>query len=168
LKAFSIEKSRRKKEKKFLNPYVLIHMLNEKQVIRKRGATKIVVQYRDEEFEAAIPIQEVKEFIMQHYSWKVGRQILDNGDEIAVNDREVFNRIVVYVLLRKGKVNPKDAGKVAFYLKTTEVEAISGNLFLRLWECKIYTNDELIRQEEHRRIVNAYVNIAKAHVELVN
>jgi len=142
-------------------------MLNEKQAIKKKGTTKITVQYRDEEFEASIPIQEVKEFIMQHYSWKVGKQILDNGDEIVVKDREVFNRIVVYVLLRKGKLNPKEADKVAFYLKSTEVESISGNLFLRLWECKTYSSDNSIIQEECRRIVNAYVNIAKAHVELV-
>ncbi|MFZ8811043.1 MAG: hypothetical protein ACO2PN_23410 [Pyrobaculum sp.] len=143
-------------------------MLNEKQVIRKKAATKIVVQYREEEFEAAIPMHEICEFIKEHYNWKVGRQLLDNGDEIVVNDREVFNRIVVYVLLRKGRVNPKDASRVAFYLKSTEVEAISGNLFLRLWECKIYNTDELIRIEECRRIVNVYVNIAKAHIDLVS
>ncbi|MFZ8811162.1 MAG: hypothetical protein ACO2PN_24040 [Pyrobaculum sp.] len=130
-------------------------------VIRKRG-NRTVVANRDGEFEATIPFSEIREFITGDFlRWKVGRTIYENGDEYLFTSYEDFNRAAVYVLLRKGRLNRESAAKVALHLKSNEVEAIVGGLFLRLY---IYRNAD--DEYAYRRVVDIFVNIAKAYAEL--
>jgi len=132
-------------------------------VIKKRGS-RTVVANRDGEFEAAIPFSEIREFISSGFlKWKVGRTIYENGDEYLFTSYEDFNRAAVYVLLRKGRLNREGAAKVASHLKSNEVEAIVGGLFLRLY---IYRS----AGDEHayRRAVDIYVDIAKSYAELAD
>jgi hypothetical protein len=131
-------------------------------VIKKRGG-RVVVETRDGEFEAAIPFEEVQEFITKsHLRWKLGKYIHENGGEYVFTAFEEFSRAVVYILLRKARLSREEADKASLLLKTSEVDSIVGGLFLRLFDCKL-TGDK----EECRRIVNAFVEIAKAYAKLV-
>jgi len=131
-------------------------------VIKKRGS-RIAVITNDGEFEAAIPFEEIREFITKsHLKWKLGKYIHENGDEYIFTAFEEFSRAVVYILLRKARLSREEADKASLLLKTSEVDAVVGGLFLRLFDCKL-TGDK----EECRRIVGVFVDIAKAYAHLV-
>ncbi len=132
-------------------------------VIKKRNG-RVVVSTNDGEFEAAIPYTEIKNFIDGGFlKWKIGKTVYENGDEYVFTSYEEFNRAAVYVLLRKGRLNREDAAKAALYLKSNEVEAVVGGLFLRLY---IYRSagDE----DAYRRAVDVFVDIAKAYAKLAD
>jgi len=131
-------------------------------VIKKKGG-RVAVSTSDGEFEASIPFEEVREFITKsHLRWKLGRYIHENGDEYIFTAFEEFSRAVVYILLRKARLSREEADKASMWLKTSEVDAVVGGLFLRLFDCKLSGD-----REECRRIVNAFVDIAKAYARLV-
>jgi hypothetical protein len=130
-------------------------------VIKKRG-NKTVVETKDGAFEASIPFEEVREFINSGaLRWKVGKYIIENGNEYVFTSYEEFDRAAFYVLLRKGKVPKKEAGHAAEFLKSSEVDAVVGGLFLRLLDCNL-TNDPI----GCRRTVAAFIDIAKAYAKL--
>jgi len=131
-------------------------------VIKKRGS-RIAVITNDGEFEAAISFDEIRDFITKsHLKWKLGKYIHENGDEYIFTAFEEFSRAVVYILLRKARLSREEADKASLLLKTSEVDAVVGGLFLRLFDCKL-TDDK----EECRRIVGVFVDIAKAYARLV-
>ena len=131
-------------------------------VIKKKGG-RVVVATNDGEFEAAIPFEEIREFINNgHLRWKLGKYIHDNGDEYVFTAFEEFSRAVVYILLRKARLNKEEAYKASLWLKTSEVDSIVGGLFLRLFDYKL-NNDK----EGCRRVVSIFVEIAKAYAKLV-
>jgi hypothetical protein len=131
-------------------------------VIKKKGG-KIVISTDDGEFDASIPFEEIREFITKsHLRWKLGKYIHENGDEYVFTAFEEFARAVVYILLRKGRLAKEEADKASLLLKTSEADAIAGGLFLRLFDCRINGD-----KEECRRVVNAFVDIAKAYARLV-
>ncbi len=131
-------------------------------VIKKKGG-RVVVSTNDGEFEAAIPFDEVREFITKsHLRWKLGKYIHENGDEYVFTAFEEFSRAVVYILLRKARLSREEADKASLWLKTSEVDSIVGGLFLRLFDCKLSGD-----KEECKRIVNVFVDIAKAYARLV-
>jgi hypothetical protein len=130
--------------------------------IKKKGG-RVVVETKDGEFEATIPFEEIRELLNDGYmKWKLGKYIHENGDEYVFTSFEEFSRAAVYILLRKARLNKEEAYKASLWLKTSEVDAITGGLFLRLFDCKI-NNDK----EECRRVVNAFVDVAKAYAKLV-
>jgi len=132
-------------------------------VIKKRGG-RTVVATSDGEFEAAIPFDEIREFIVNgHLRWKLGKYIHDNGDEYVFTAFEAFARAVVYILLRKGRLSREEAYNASLWLKTSEVDAITGGLFLRLLDCKIDGDKDRCRQA-----VSVFVDIAKAYARLVS
>jgi len=131
--------------------------------IKKRG-NKTVVVNRDGEFETSIPFSEIREFITSGFlKWKVGRTIYENGDEYIFTSYEDFNRAAYYILLRKGRLNREEAAKAALRLKSNEVEAVVGGLFLRL--C-IYRS--MGDEDAYRRAVDIFVDIAKSYAELAD
>jgi hypothetical protein len=130
-------------------------------VIKKKNG-RVVVSTNDGELEAAIPFSEIREFITGDFlRYKVGRTIHENGDEYIFTSYEDFNRAAVYVLLRKGRMNRGDAAKAALFLKSNEVEAVVGGLFLRLYIYRSAGDEDV-----YRRAVDIFVNIAKAYAEL--
>jgi len=130
--------------------------------IKKRNG-RVVVSTNDGEFEAAIPFDEIREFITKsHLRWKLGRYIIESGDEYIFTAFEEFSRAVVYILLRKGRLSREEADKASLLLKTSEVDSIAGGLFLRLFDCKLSGD-----KEECRRVVSIFVDIAKAYARLV-
>jgi hypothetical protein len=130
--------------------------------IKKKGG-RVVVETKDGEFEAAIPFEEIREFIANgHLKWKLGKYIYENGDEYVFTAFEEFSRAVVYILLRKARLNKEEAYNASLWLKTSEVDAVVGGLFLRLLDCKIDGD-----KDRCRRVVNAFVEIAKAYAKLV-
>ena len=129
--------------------------------IKKRG-NKTVVANRDGVFETSIPFSEIREFINGDFlRWKVGRTIHENGDEYVFTSYEDFNRAAYYILLRKGRLNREEAAKAALELKSNEVEAVVGGLFLRL-----YIYRDVGDEDAYRRAVDIYVDIAKAYAKL--
>ncbi len=131
-------------------------------VIKKKGG-RVVVSTNDGEFEAAIQFDEIREFITKsHLRWKIRKYIHENGDEYVFTAFEEFSRAVVYILLRKGRLSREEADKASLWLKTSEVDSIAGGLFLRLFDCKLSGD-----KEECKRIVNVFVDIAKAYARLV-
>ncbi len=129
----------------------------------KKKNNRIIVTTSDGEFEAAIPFDEIREFITKsHLKWKTGKYIHENGDEYVFTAFEEFSRAVVYILLRKARLSREEADKASLWLKTSEVDSIVGGLFLRLFDCKL-NNDK----DECRRVVNVFVDIAKAYARLV-
>jgi len=129
--------------------------------IKKRG-NKTVVANKDGEFEASIPFAEVREFINGDFlRWKVGRTIHENGDEYVFTSYEDFNRAAYYVLLRKGRTPKEEAAKAALRIYGNEVEAVVGGLFLRIYIAK--SNGD---EDSYRRVVDAFVDIAKAYAKL--
>jgi hypothetical protein len=129
----------------------------------KKSRGRIAVSTNDGEFEAAIPFDEIREFIAKsHLRWKLGKYIHENGDEYVFTTFEEFARAVVYILLRKARLSREEADRASLMLKTSEVDAIVGGLFLRLFDCRINGD-----KEECRRIVGVFVDIAKAYARLV-
>ncbi|MFZ8809623.1 MAG: hypothetical protein ACO2PN_16160 [Pyrobaculum sp.] len=130
--------------------------------IKKKNG-RVVVSTSDGEFEASIPFEEVREFLTRsHLRWKLGRYIHENGDEYIFTSFEEFSRTAIYILLRKGRLSREEADKASLLLKTSEVDAVVGGLFLRLFDCKL-VND----RDECKRIVGVFVDIAKAYAKLV-
>lgn len=130
-------------------------------VIKKRG-NKTVVANRDGEFETSIPFTEIREFISNDFlRWKLGRTIHENGDEYVFMSYEDFIRAAFYILLRKGRVGREDAVKATLLLKINEVDAVVGNLFLRL-----YVYRSVGDMDAYRRAVDIYVDIAKTYARL--
>ncbi len=129
----------------------------------KKKNNRIIVTTSDGEFEAAIQFDEIREFITKsHLKWKLRKYIHENGDEYIFTAFEEFSRAVVYILLRKARLSREEADKASLWLKTSEVDAIAGGLFLRLFDCKIDGDKDRCKQ-----IVNIFVDIAKAYARLV-
>ncbi|MFZ8810873.1 MAG: hypothetical protein ACO2PN_22540 [Pyrobaculum sp.] len=129
----------------------------------KKKSGRVAVSTNDGEFEAAIPFEEIRDFITKsHLKWKIGKYIHENGDEYIFTAFEEFSRAVVYILLRKARLSREEADKASLLLKTSEVDAVVGGLFLRLFDCKLAGD-----KEECRRVVNVFVDIAKAYARLV-
>ncbi|MGC9051677.1 hypothetical protein [Pyrobaculum sp.] len=125
-------------------------------LIRRRGAGRVVVVAQEGKFEVGVPLEEVSDFLRKLWPWELGRHVELSDGELVFRDRVPFERALVYLLARRGRLPRADAEILAASLRLHEVSLLADAFLYRLWLCRSEGGN-------CRRIVDAFARIAKIY-----
>ncbi|MFP3193459.1 MAG: hypothetical protein RXR02_10145 [Thermoproteus sp.] len=129
-------------------------------LIRRRGPRRVAVVAAEGRFEVGIPLEEVAGFLRRLWPWEFGRHVEEGEGELVFRDRVPFERALVYLLARRGRLPPSDAEFLAASLRLHETALLADALLYRLWLCRSEGGD-------CRRVVDAFAKMAKTYREIL-
>ncbi|BDR91068.1 hypothetical protein [Vulcanisaeta souniana] len=122
----------------------------------RKGRRGVVVVLNEGKFEVGIPFSEVVRLMERLWPWELGEHVVLNGDEAHFKDMIPFERVLIYLLARRGGLLPRDAEALASYLRLHEVVALSETFLYRFWLCKVSDNDCRRLTDVFSRIIANY------------
>lgn len=107
----------------------------------KKGRKGVVVVLNEGKFGVGVSLEEIMELMERLWPWELGEHVIINSDGAYFNDMIPFERVLIYLLGRRGGLPPLDAEALASYLRLHEVVALSETFLYRFWLCKINNGD---------------------------
>ena len=103
----------------------------------RKGRKGVIVMLNESKFEINVSFDEVIRLMEQLWPWELGEHVILNGDEIYFRDAVPFERVLIYLLGRRGGLQPKDAETLAYYLRLHEIVALTETFLYRFWLCEV-------------------------------
>ncbi|MEM0468575.1 MAG: hypothetical protein QXT27_05210 [Pyrobaculum sp.] len=125
-------------------------------LIRRRGGRRVVVVAQEGRFEVGVALEEVAEFLKKLWPWEFGRHVAEEDGALVFKDRVPFERALVYLLARRGRLPRADAELLAASLRLHEVSLLADAFLYRLWLCRAEGGG-------CRRVVDVFAKIAKLY-----
>lgn len=122
----------------------------------RKGRKGSIVILNEGKFEVGVSFDEIVKLMKKLWPWELGEHIILNGDQAYFNDTIPFERVLIYLLGRRGGLSPADAEALAFYLRLHEVVALSETFLNRFWLCKISNNNCKRLTDTFSRIIASY------------
>lgn len=88
-------------------------------------------------FEVGVGLEEVVSFLGRLWPWEFGHHIVVEDGAVVFRDRLPFERALVYLLARRGKLPPEKTEFLAAPSRLHETALLADVFLYRLWLCKM-------------------------------
>lgn len=129
-------------------------------LVKGVGNRRVVVYAEGTRFSVGVDLAEVVKFLENLWPWELGHHVRVSGNTLIFEDRIPFERVLVYLLARRGGLTHEEAVKLATSTRQFELSLLAGAFLYRFWVCRI-------NLRRCRYIVDVFAKIVASYKKVV-